>query len=155
MATLTFSADTIATGNNVGGGLEVSSLPIVDFLNNQGIEDTSNAVFTIDIADADLEYSDVTGDGEPEYWVPSGTQPMAMYIDVDNDGTPEYQVVDPNNNSPISRDGQSGAHMAKINQSLNVYTYPYNPDDPGTPVATTGGNLYFATDGELLISTQN
>ncbi|MGA0613707.1 Hint domain-containing protein [Paracoccus sp. KR1-242] len=148
MATLTFDTDTIATGNNVGGGLEVSSLPINDFLASQGITDTSNAEFILEIPDEDLEYSDVTGDGNPEYWVPSGTQPTAMYIDVDGDGTPEYQVVDPNNNSPMTRDGQSGAHMAKINQSLNVYTYPYDPDNPGTPLGTTGGNMYFATDGQ-------
>lgn len=148
MASLTFNVDTIATGNNVGGGLEVSSLPIVDFLENQGITDTSNAVFILDIDDDDLEYSDVTGDGVPESWIASGTQPTAMYIDVDNDGTPEYQVVDQNNNSPITRDGQSGAHMAKINQNLNVYTYPYDSANPGTPVGTTGGNLYFATDAQ-------
>jgi hypothetical protein len=147
MATLTFGVASIATGNNTGEGLEVSSLPIVDFLNSQGIEDTSDAVFTIEIADEDLEYSDVTGDGVPEYWVPSGAAPTAMYIDVDNDGTPEYQVVDQNHNSPLVRDNQSGAHMAKINQNLNVYPYPYDPDNPGDPVGTTGGNLYFATDG--------
>lgn len=146
MATLTFATDTIATGNNVGGGLEVTSLPINDFLATQGIEDTSNAVFIMEFPDEDLEYSDVTGDGEPEYWVPSGTQPTAMYIDVDGDGVPEYQVRDQNNNSPMSRDNQSGAHMAKINQSLNVYEYPYEAGDPS--LGTTGGNLYFATDGQ-------
>ncbi|MBD9529941.1 Hint domain-containing protein [Paracoccus sp. PAR01] len=67
-------------------------------------------------------------------------------IDVDNDGTPEYVVRDQNNNSPMSRDNQTGAHMAKINQSLNVYSYPYEEGDPS--LGTTGGNLYFATDGE-------
>ncbi|MBD9525187.1 hypothetical protein [Paracoccus sp. PAR01] len=82
MAQLTFDTDAIATGNNVGGGLEVSSLPINDFLVSQGITDTSNAVFIMEFNDEDLEYSDVTGDGQPEYWVPSGTQPTAMYIDV-------------------------------------------------------------------------
>ncbi|WP_313351222.1 Hint domain-containing protein [Paracoccus sp. (in: a-proteobacteria)] len=146
MATLTFDTGAIATGNNVGGGLEVSSLPIDTFLTSQGITDTSNAVFIIEFQDGDLEYSDVTGDGQPEFWVPSGTQPTAMYIDVNNDGTPEYVVRDQNNNSPMTRDNQSGAHMAKINQSLNVYAYPDEPGDPS--LETTGGNLYFATDGE-------
>jgi len=148
MASLTFDTDTIATGNNVGEGLQVTSFPINAFLASQGVTDTSNAVFIMEFPDEDLEYSDVTGDGEPEYWVPSGTQPTAMYIDADGDGTPDYQVVDPNNNSPMVRDNQSGAHMAKINQSLNVYSYPYDPDNPGPLLGTTGGNMYFATDGE-------
>jgi len=148
MASLTFDTDTIATGNNVGEGLQVTSFPINVFLASEGVADTSNAVFIMEFPDEDLEYSDVTGDGTPEYWVPSGTQPTAMYIDADGDGTPDYQVVDPNNNSPLVRDNQSGAHMAKINQSLNVYNYPYDPDNPGEPLGTTGGNMYFATDGQ-------
>ena len=148
MASLTFDTDTIATGNNVGEGLQVTSFPINAFLASEGVTDTSNAVFIMEFPDEDLEYSDVTGDGTPEYWVPSGTQPTAMYIDADGDGTPDYQVVDPNNNSPLVRDNQSGAHMAKINQSLNVYNYPYDPDNPGQPLGTTGGNMYFATDGQ-------
>ncbi|WP_240453703.1 Hint domain-containing protein [Chachezhania antarctica] len=150
MATLTFSVDTIAQGNNVGGGLEVSSLPVVDFLNNQGYSDTSDAVFTIEIDDADLFYSDISDppDGVPEYWIASGTQPVSMFIDADGDGTPEYQVVDQNNNSPLSRDNQSGQDMAKINQNLTAYPVPYDPLNPGTPAGDIGGNLYFATDND-------
>ncbi|MDB6179730.1 Hint domain-containing protein, partial [Paracoccus sp. Z330] len=125
---------------------EVTSLPIETFLENQGVTDTSNAVFIVEFDDTDLQYSDVTGDGMPEYWVASGTQPTAMYIDVDDDGMPEYVVRDQNNNSPMTRDNQSGAHMAKINQSLDVYTYPEQDGD--SPVGSTGGNLYFATDGQ-------
>ncbi|MDB6179307.1 hypothetical protein PAF17_19585, partial [Paracoccus sp. Z330] len=60
MATLTFPVDAIATGNNTGGGLEVTSLPIETFLENQGVTDTSNAVFIVEFDDTDLQYSDVT-----------------------------------------------------------------------------------------------
>lgn len=150
MAILTFNIDDIAQGNNVGGGLQVTNLPMHDFLLNQGYTDTSNATFTVEIADSDLQYSDISDppDGIPEYWIASGTQPQGMYIDADGDGTPEYQVVDQNNNSPLIRDNQSGSEIAKINQNLVAYPYPYDPDNPGTPAGQIGGNLYLATTDE-------
>ncbi|MFG6082303.1 Hint domain-containing protein [Paracoccus litorisediminis] len=149
MATFTISIASFATGQVTGNpgseGIQVSELPLVDFVNSlPDPADSSAAVIYLTVDDSYIQTGDLDGDGVDEQYIVNGTPISSFQIDADGDGTPDYDIRGQNpNDNQLQVGNQEGDNIARFNGNATIY-------ETGTDtVAGTlpSGNLYISNDG--------
>lgn len=149
MAEFIIPVGAVAAGNHVGNppntGIQVTDLPLVDFVLAQG-GDPSVAKILITVDDADLHDENVDGDAEMEQVLYDNTLLEAVVIDIDNDGEPDYRLVAQNQNDRFLHTGnQEGDNVARLNGLAHVIEI-----SSGQEVATLGGgDLFLSSNGDF------
>lgn len=149
MSVLEIPVGAFAFGNIVGNppnsGVQVTGLPISDFVESQG-GDPNAARILLDIADGDIDNGDVDSDGNSEAYIVNGTRPQSMTLDIDGDGIADYIIRGQNpNDLDILSGGQEGTNIARFNGSFRFFDAQTN----ALVYTMSAQNLYMSSNGNF------